>query len=277
MPAIKEHRLATGDVVSYRSRADLDILARELLADRHLYLRHGIRLDDGACVFDVGANIGFFLLSLGRILKRGSVYAFEPIPEVHEVLRLNAARQSHLDVQLFACGLAQASGSATFRYYPRTSVASSMVPDFSPEFRRNSRRFIHQEIISRGGLPGWLATRTPVGWWFPVTELIRQYYHASREVKCPLRTLSEVIEQAGVQCIDLLKVDTEGAEESVLAGLQDEHWGRVRQLVVEVHDGRPGLERMERLLQHRGFRTASEAVLPGVPHLYVVFARRAAS
>lgn len=274
MPGVKQFELANGQKVFYRSKVDLDILSRELLSDDHLYIKHGITLCDGACVLDVGANIGFFMLSLNRMLKSGRVLAFEPVPEIFEVLERNAAAHNHLDLKLFACGLSKESGQASFTYFPRTSVASTMYPDTSEEFKRNSRRFVRQEISSRSRFMRRLSAVTPEWFWYPLTESVRRFYHTTRKVACQLRTLSEIIEAENLERIDLLKVDTEGAEEDVLAGLDDAHWPRVQQAVVEVHQGPASLARMEQFLQQRGFSTASEQVLPEVDHLHVVFAVR---
>ena len=53
---------------------------------------------------------------------------------------------------------------------------------------------------------------------------------------CRLRTLSEVIAEAGLERIDLLKIDVQKAELDVLMGLDDSDWPKIRQMVVEVHD-----------------------------------------
>lgn len=273
--AMKTTRLSNGQVVFYRSKVDLDLLSRELLTDDHAYLRHGIAIKDDDCVFDVGANIGFFLLSLQRRLMRGKVFAFEPIPQVFEVLQKNAASIDHLDLHLMPCGLASKSGEATFTYFPRTSVLSTMRPDPSAEFRRDSRRFVLDEIRSRSAFGRAVAALTPEFLWYPLTESIRRHYHVTERVACRLRTLSDVVDEYAIDRIDLLKIDTEGAEAEVLAGIRDEHWGRVRQVVVEVHRGREQLASTEDFLQARGFVTNNEPVFPGLDHPNVVFGRRA--
>ncbi len=108
----------------------------------------------------------------------------------------------------------------------------------------------------------------------PLCELLRRHYQASQQVTCQLRRLSDVIREEQLQVIDLLKVDTEGAEEDVLAGIDEEHWPLIRQAVVEVHQGPTSRDRMEAFLRNRGFQTVSEPVVPGVEHLHVVYATR---
>ncbi len=265
--------LANGLEIAYESKANLDILQREIFTD-YLYGRHGIQFREGDCIFDVGANLGFFLLRLNQLLSNARVLAFEPIPATFELLKLNADRHNKLTLELFNCGLSDTAGEATFTHYPLTSVASTMCPQDSAEFRRNSRRFVLEEIKERGGLLRGLASVTP-GWlWFPLTETIRRIYQRAVRVNCKLDTLSGVIERLGIERIDVLKIDTEGAEHAVLAGLRDEHWPLVRQIIVEVHDGMPGLESVLSVLTRHNFRATHEKPLPNVDHLYVVYAKR---
>jgi FkbM family methyltransferase len=260
--------------VFFRSKVDVDILARELLHADNLYLRHGITIAEGDCIFDVGANIGFFILFLNKLIKAGTVYGFEPIPDVFEVLKLNTDRHNQLTLQLFNCGLSEQAGQAEFTYFPRTSVASTMYPDESPEYRSNSRQFVMEEMRLLHPVLRSLIDATPGWMWWPLTEALRRHYQSSRQVACQLRKISDVIREERIAVIDLLKVDTEGAEEHVLAGIDAEHWPMIRQAVVEVHHGLESLQRMEQLLQSHGFHTVSEPVVPGVEHLHVVYARR---
>ena len=271
----KRCRLPNGLEVVYSSKTFLDILWREIF-EENLYDRHGITLCDGDCVFDAGANIGFFVLYLNQVLKHGTVFAFEPIPETFELLKRNVERNNHLDARIFDCGLSDKPGTATFTYFPRTDVGSTMCPDRSPEFRRNSRKFVLEEMKNRGGLLKLAVLCTPSFLWWPVTELVRQYYHKTVQVTIPLRTISDIIDEYDVPQIDLLKVDVEGAEEHVLAGVRAEHWPRVRQVVVEIHRGDEGVARIDELLNRWGFATALERPFPNVEHLYLVYGTRQA-
>lgn len=274
MPKIREKTLSNGQTVAYRSRADFDILVRELLDSDGMYLQHGIHLRDGDCIFDVGSNIGFFLLQLNRILSQGRVFCFEPIPDVFEVLQQNAAHHNHLEVTLHQVGLSRYDGSAEFTYFPRTSVASTMRPNSSAAYRRQSRLFVLAEMRNRGGLPALAASIIPSWCLYPVTELVRRYFQQSTQVSCRVCRLSTFLDEHPVDRIDLLKIDTEGAEEDVLAGIEPRHWPLVRQAVVEVHDGREGRARVERFLEDRGFSVAGRQLMTDVEHLHVIYARR---
>lgn len=48
--------------------------------------------------------------------------------------------------------------------------------------------------------------------------------------ECPMCTVSDLIERHSLKCIDLLKVDVEGAELDVLRGIRPEHWPWIRQV-----------------------------------------------
>jgi uncharacterized lipoprotein len=74
-----------------------------------------------------------------------------------------------------------------------------------------------------------------------------------------LRTISEIIDEAGISAIGLLKIDAEGSELDILAGIRDEHWGRVRQIVMEIHDpvGTAGPQ-ARKLLEGHGYTCVLE-------------------
>ena len=75
----------------------------------------------------------------------------------------------------------------------------------------------------------------------------------SKEVKCRLDTLSNIIRQENIEQIDLLKIDVERAEFEVLRGIEDQHWSLIRQVVAEVHDTEGHIAIIEGMLRDRGF------------------------
>ena len=93
-------------------------------------------------------------------------------------------------------------------------------------------------------------------------------------VSCPLLSVSDVIEEQELGQVDLLKVDAEGIEDGILAGIADEHWPRIQQVTVEVHRGKEQLEKVESLLRGHGFEIVTEAS-PASPAEPMVYARRA--
>lgn len=259
--------------VHYSSKANLDILQREF--DDDLYKKHGIEINDGDCIFDVGANIGFFVMYLNQHVSDASVFSFEPIPDTFELLNRNTSAHNSLQLQTCNYGLSDKTGTATFTHYPKSNVCSTMFPQGSPEYRSNTRQYVLNEIRKRGAIWRVLVDRTPKLVWWPITELVRRYYRAAVNVECELRTISDVIDEHAIDRIDYLKVDTEGAEMNVLKGIRSEHWPMVRQAVVEVHEGKPALKKVVDLLESTGFRTVVEQPCDTLNHLHMVYATRA--
>jgi amino acid adenylation domain-containing protein/FkbM family methyltransferase len=257
------HELPNGMAVAHRNRGETEFLYREIFVDEG-YLRHGIAVADGDTIFDVGANIGLFALFAGRRARGVRIFAFEPIPEVFAALRLNAALHG-LDARLFDCGVAEAAGRAEFTYYPHATLISGRFADGAQE-REVVRSFVESQAQEDDGAAELGADR--------LEEMLTERLEA-RQVICELRTLSEVIAAEGVARIDLLKIDVEKSELAVLAGLAEEDWGKVRQVVLEVHDVEGRLAEVLALLERHGFEVAAEQDLElSGTALYNLYARR---
>ena len=213
------------------------------IMERGAYLGHGITLPADACVFDVGANIGLFTVAVARRCPRGRVYAFEPIPPVADALRLNAAIHGG-DVRVLECGLGEAEGEVEFTFYPNASVLSGRHAEPSQE-RAVVKAFL---LNDSDAAPDDVAEG--------LDALLEQRLSTQR-FTCGVRTLSRVMREAGVEHIDLLKVDVEKSEMEVLAGIEEEDWAKIRQVAVEVHDTDGRLERVQALLETRGFHVVA--------------------
>ena len=270
---LKHRKLSNGMEVHYSSKANLEMLQREMFDDG-LYNKHGIELNEGDCIFDVGANIGFFVMFLNQHLTDASVYSFEPIPDTFELFMRNVQIHNRLQLQMYNCGLSDKAGSATFTHYPKTDICSTMYPQGSTEYVNNSRQFVMDEIRNFNPILRTLVDRTPRLAWWPLAEAIRRYYRSAISVECKLRTISSVIDEHKIQHIDYLKVDTEGAEMHVLRGIRNEHWPLVKQAVVEVHEGKPALRQVLDLLESNGLQSIVERPCEQREHLHMVYARR---
>src|SRR4028118_1546381 len=96
----------------------------------------------------------------------------------------------------------------------------------------------------------------------------------SERVACRLTTISAVIREHGLERIDLLKLDAERSELDALAGIAEEDWPKIRQMVIEVHDERIR-DRVLEVLAARGYETVVEQdVYLEETELYNVYARR---
>lgn len=82
-------------------------------------------VEPDSVVVDIGANIGWYAIQLGRAVPRGRVLAFEPIPETLACLRRNLALNDVRNVEIFEHGLAEAANELVFYFHPRISGATS--------------------------------------------------------------------------------------------------------------------------------------------------------
>ena len=238
--------LPNGLSVAYQSKAELEQFYEDMF-EKQIYTRHGITLRPGDCIFDVGANIGLFSLSILHRCPGVRVYAFEPAPPLFEILKANTESFGP-QVKLFPFALADRPGTATLTYYPNTSGMSSFYPDTGEE------RAALEAILEnrrRSGVAG-------------IEELLHQAddFFAERlrseTFDCPLRTLSAVLQEEGVERIDLLKVDVEKSEAQVFAGISDLDWIRIEQIAAEVHDVGQRLTEIQQSLKSHGFVTTLE-------------------
>jgi len=128
---------------------------------------------------DVGANIGAFTLIMARqVGETGRVLAIEPYPFVAERLVENLSLNRMLNVQVVMCALADRSKTATL-YVPDPKWPNQGVASLSPV---------------RG------------------SQLVSQI-----EVQC--FTLDDLLEKLDwTERLDLMKIDVEGHEMSVLRG-----------------------------------------------------------
>ncbi|MFD9816823.1 FkbM family methyltransferase [Streptomyces sp. NPDC059080] len=217
------------------NRTESAFLYREIVTDR-AYLRHGIALPDDAVIVDVGANIGMFTLHAARHRPRARVLAVEPVAELAAATAANAALYG-LDVTVLACALGAVPGRAELTYYPGNSVMSGRYADAGEDLEV-LRGYL---LTGEGGGAGGQLDRLAAG------------RMAAERRGCAVRTLTEVAAEAGLDRIDLLKIDVEKAEADVLAGIDETLWARVRQIVLEVHDLDGRLARIVGQLRDRGF------------------------
>ena len=180
-----------------------------LLADGEYDARFGrfLRrvLERGDVVVDVGANIGLFTVEMARrVGQTGRVFAFEPNPEVHDLLQDNVylnrvAGNLTSDVRCRAVALGADSDSAVMRVRAKhRGMGSLMTPDGGPA-------------------PGALA-----------------------DIEVPVVSLDA--ELVGLAEVKVVKIDVEGGELGVLLGMARLlRERRVRLIDVELIDTYAGL------------------------------------
>jgi FkbM family methyltransferase len=245
------YRLPNGMVVAHHSGLQTNIIYREVFEDK-VYLKQGITLNDGDCIFDVGANIGLFTLFVHQQCKKPVVYAFEPIPPTFDLLSTNVALYG-LDVKLFNCGLSGETKTSPFTFYPHAAGLSGYISGAEED-----------KQVTKLIIQSWLQKVAPEnnGAVLPQAELdaLMEEQLQSETHVCQLRTLSEIIRENSVERIDLLKIDVEGSEYDVLAGIAPADWKKIRQMVVEVHTGEL-LDRIKVLLERHGFNLSVDETI----------------
>ncbi|MBD2435190.1 non-ribosomal peptide synthetase [Nostoc sp. FACHB-110] len=257
------YELPNGMMIAHLNKNETEFVYKELW-EEETYLKHGITINEGDCIFDVGANIGMFTLFVGQLRKDVSIYAFEPIPPVFDLLRINA--QSYgLNVKLFNLGLSRETKSDTFTYYPQVSVISGRFADTEQE-----REVIKSFLLKQQST---VANETVLSSQ-AIDELLTERLQ-SQQFTCHLRTISDVISEHSVEKIDLLKIDVEKSERDVLSGIQPQDWQKIQQIVVEVHNINGTLEEIATLLKEHGYDlTIEQDTLLENTALYNIYARR---
>lgn len=226
-----------------------------IVLDFHVkgYFNHGIHLNDGAVVVDVGANIGIFGFRICQKYPTAKVYAFEPIPAIFEVLTANAKIFGNRYMPL-RFGVGKEQTKLVFDYYPNSpalSTAHSKIWDDNPQALATAA------ISTLKNPPPqlWFTRYLPsfVGRWFS------GYMRRNKiKVECEIRPLSEFIEQYKIAEIDLLKIDCEGAELDVILGIDDTSWAKIKQVVIEVFNVEQKLEKIQTILTQKGFHFITE-------------------
>lgn len=243
-PAPAEPRLVRfpdGLEVACQSRTEAEHIWEDIFAKR-IYQRHGVTLPDNACVFDVGGNIGMFTLFVHAVCRAARTVTFEPAPPLFEILGYNTARHAP-GAKLYNAGVSGRRGSAALTFYPYSSGMSSFHADLDEEKAVLRSILEHHHEEGMAGVDSLLQ----------VSEEFLDARFTSRTYDCPLIPLSEVIAAERVETIDLLKIDVQKAELGVLQGIEDRHWPRIRQIVMEVHDLEGRLGVVVDLLRRHGF------------------------
>ena len=142
----------------------------------------------GATIFDIGANVGRVSLGLAKAHEDAAIYAFEPVAatfrDLERNLRLNG-EEAH--IKAFHMGFYSESGDLKF-FVPGANEAASLRP-------------ITDAYYFKEGDQGQGERREHL-----------------EEVVCPVDTLDHFVKEQGVERIDFVKCDTEGAEKMVFAG-----------------------------------------------------------
>lgn len=154
-------------------------------------------LTPGAVFVDVGANSGYFtMIAAGLVGPQGHVVAFEPNPSVRERLERNIERNGFRDrVRVSGCALSDRSAEHAQLFVPAHDGFSTLVPTLTHA---------------------------------------HEYLEGAPAIDVHTRRFDDWIATAELDTVSLMKVDVEGAELQVLAGMAGSlASGRIERLVLE--------------------------------------------
>ena len=223
------------------------------------YFKHGIEINKGDTVFDVGANIGIFSLWVYKACQENVfIYAFEPIPNTFQALEENIKRLNSTTIKTIPCGLSQSSHLQDFGFYPNATALSTAYPNGAKAERDMLRKAALQKIDA---IRNSKNISSPLYWYTKLPRFLLSFVldrklkkaFIAQKVTCQLKTLSEIIHDYQVQYIDLLKIDVEKSELDVLLGIESADWIKIKQIVIEVHDLENRVEKITALLASKGF------------------------
>ena len=108
-----DKRIAPIEILNFRNyeKTDSDMIFR--------------LVKNGDQVLDIGANIGWYAISLAKRNPRCKILAFEPIPKTFSYLEKNVNLNSAANVKIYNHGFSNETTELTFYYYPTGSGNAS--------------------------------------------------------------------------------------------------------------------------------------------------------
>ena len=209
-------------MIAHLNKNETDYLYHEIF-ELQAYLQHGITINDGDCVVDVGANIGLFSLFANQLGSNLQLYAFEPNPTIFKILKANVELYGPSASKLFNYGLSNEEKTAEFSFFPGFSLLSGFFAESDTELEV-IRTYLQNQQTTNGDLLELIDQ---------ADEIFADRFEAKRFV-AQLTTLSRIIDGENIARIDLLKINVEKSELHVLQGIKPEHWPKIRQIILEV-------------------------------------------
>lgn len=245
---MKSHVLPNGLSVKHTNTLETINLYQDIFVLK-VYFQHGIALQDNAVVIDGGANIGMFSMFVLDNCPTASIHAFEPAPRTCQVLKANIGSRKNVVVN--NCGLGSHTTQELFTYMPELTTGSGY---YDEEMVVQMKERMRAAILADPQKSR--AYRGSEG-----EELLNHHLAESMKgqvVSSQVRSLSDYFDDKQISTVDLLKLDVESRERAVLAGIRDEHWTMIRQVVIEVHARiNDPMAEVLAILDKRGFSVAS--------------------
>lgn len=132
--------------------------------------------------FDIGANIGYYTCFASAANKDVKVYSFEPGNGAHYYLSKNIKLNNAQNTQLFKLALSDQNGSINF--YELYNVKYPYLEHFLSGTNATQNTFNRANV---------------------------------NEYEVPTRRLDDFVKEQNLECLDVIKIDTEGTEQYILA------------------------------------------------------------
>jgi amino acid adenylation domain-containing protein/FkbM family methyltransferase len=262
-PDYQYHEFPNGMPIFYINLHEAQNLYREIF-EEHSYWTDGMGLPGEACVFDLGANIGMFALYIHQRYPDARLFCFEPLPPTCGVLRSNICLYG-IDAKVFEIGISAKNGEETFTYFPNSPAMSGRFASVQDEIE-TARTFMLNRERSQDNGDGLSRHQ--------VEEIVQERLNTELYT-CLVKTFSQVMQENGIEAIDLLKIDVEKGELDVLAGIEEEDWPKIKQVVIEVHNVDGRLKSIIGQLECHGYQvTCQQDPLYENTQLYNLYALR---
>ncbi|MFP4362492.1 MAG: FkbM family methyltransferase [Spirochaetia bacterium] len=240
----------------------------------NVYLKHGITVEDGDTVFDIGANIGMFAKYLCEKKRDLKVYTFEPVPAIFSALEKNLSGLKNTPVNINKA-IGETEKRENIYFFPKVSADSAIV---QVDFDRKINMFVEN-------FDQTIAKMMPVTKLIPkplrplMLRLHRKWLYRSKKIPIEVTTTSSIIREYGIEQINLLKIDAENYEWQVLSGIDDEHWKMIDQITMEVHSHIKNGSKMhtdvKNLLESKGFHVFLDTDDPmNTVGIYMLYAQK---
>ena len=224
-------RPSSGSIVA-ASDAEAALLWREVFSEG-CYDR-ALRVAGTGAIIDGGANIGAFTVRARELCAEARIIAIEPARETLEYLCANL-RACGVEAEVLHGALGGEDSMRDFSYYPQAPGQSGFYVNEHRDDHATATFLIHSGMAAA---EAW--------------ELAVDIHRTIRHEPVPVFTLRSIVDRFGIDRIGLLKLDVEGSEVEVMATIDDDIWGRIEALAMEVHCPKPERRRIADTLRSHG-------------------------
>lgn len=258
----KRYNLDNGLNIVHLNRNETDFLYDDIFK-KIAYYKNGIHVNENSTIFDVGANIGLFSLQTFMQEPSVKIFSFEPNPYIRKLLKINCELYN-INSTVFDYAVSSEEGETEFTFYPKFSLLSGLYADYDEE-KELVKSYVKKHNDDGEEIEEEIED--------DIEEIIEDKLQS---IKIPVKLvrLSDIIDEYNVDKIDLLKINVEKSELEVLLGINPEHWKRINQVVLELHDFDNRLEKVLDLLKTNGFEVIVEQdwSLENVQNIYYLYA-----